>query len=263
MLAQHLQADDFRAVVVVHNESSTGAVADLARIGAAVAKTPALLVVDSVSGLGGIEMQQDAWGVDVLISASQKALMCPPGLAFASVGPKAWNVIESAQATPRFYWDFRKARESATKGQTPFTPAVSLVYGLQEATRMIADEGLPAVLTRHRTLADALRRGTAALGLPLFTASPIISDTVGVFCVPDGLDGGAIVRHMYERYNTAIAGARNKLNGRVVRIGTMGAVGEADILQDLLYLERTLSALGHPVTPGAGVAAATARLEEG
>ncbi|MGD8809666.1 MAG: serine--glyoxylate aminotransferase, partial [Gammaproteobacteria bacterium] len=107
------------------------------------------------------------------------------------------------------------------------------------------------------------RRGTAALGLPLFTASPIISDTVGVFCVPDGLDGGAIVRHMYERYNTAIAGARNKLNGRVVRIGTMGAVGEADILQDLLYLERTLSALGHPVTPGAGVAAATARLEEG
>jgi aspartate aminotransferase-like enzyme len=259
-LAHRLGGGDYRAVVAVHNESSTGAVADLAAIGKAVARTPALLVVDSVSGLGGIEVKQDDWGVDILISASQKALMCPPGIGVMSISAKAWQVIEKASGMPRFYWDLRKAREAAAKGQTAFTPALAIAYGLQESLRMIFEEGPENVLARHRRLAGAMRHGAAALGLPLFPQSPIVSDTVAALTVPGSLDGAAIVRHMYERYNTVIAGSRNKLSGKVIRIGTMGAVSEGDILQDLLYLERTLAALGHKVTPGAAVAAAVERL---
>ena len=252
-LSHRLEGADYRAVVAVHNESSTGAVADLAAIGKAVARTPALLVVDSVSGLGGIDVKQDDWGVDILVSASQKALMCPPGIGVMSVSPKAWRVIEAASGMPRFYWDLRKAREAAAKGQTAFTPALSIAYGLQESLRMIFEEGPAAVLARHGRLADAMRQGAAALGLPLFPQSPGTSNTVTALMVPDGLKGTATVRHMYERYNTVIAGSRNRLSGTVIRIGTMGHVGEADILLDLLYLERTLVALGRPVSRGAGV----------
>jgi len=261
-LAHRLEGADYRAVVAVHNESSTGAVADLAAIGKVVARTPALLVVDSVSGLGGIKVKQDEWGVDILVSASQKALMCPPGLGLMSVSPKAWQVIEASSGMPRFYWDLRKARESAAKGQTAFTPALSIAYGLQEALRMIFEEGPEAVLARHQRLADAMRHGGAALGLPLFPQAPNVSDTVTALAVPDGLDGNVIVKYMYEHFNTVIAGSRNKLSGKVIRIGTMGAVTEGDILQDLLYLERTLAALGRPVTPGAAVAAAVERLNK-
>jgi aspartate aminotransferase-like enzyme len=263
VLAACLAGADYRAVVAVHNESSTGAVANLAEIGAVVRNTPALLIVDSVSGLAGIEMRQDAWGVDILISASQKALMCPPGLGLASVSAKAWAAIDDDRSRARFYWDFRKAREAAAKGQTAFTPPVPLVVALREALRMIDEEGLPRVLARHRRLADALRHGGRALGLSLFTKAPLVSDTVTVFDTPAGLDGAAIVHHLYERYGTVIAGARNKLAGKVIRIGTMGYVGEADVLLDLLHLERTLADLGRPVTRGAAVAAADARLSRG
>jgi aspartate aminotransferase-like enzyme len=255
-LASRLAAGGYRAVVAVHNESSTGTVANLAEIGAVVRKTPALLVVDSVSGLAGIEMKQDEWGVDVLIGASQKALMCPPGVGLASVSPKAWTVVEQDAGRPRFYWDLRKARDAAAQGQSAFTPAVSLVAGLREALRMIFEEGLPEVLARHRRLADGLRAGGKALGLTLFPRSPLVSDTVTVFDVPAGVEGGAIVRHLYERYGTVIAGARNRLAGKVIRFGTMGSLSEADIVTDLLHLERTLEDLGLPVTRGAGMAAA-------
>ena len=242
-LAARLHAADYRAVVVVHNESSTGVVADLAAIGAAVRPTPALLVVDSVSGLGGIEMRQDEWGVDVLLGASQKALMCPPGLGIASVGPKAWDVVHRADRLPRYYWDFRKAAASAENSETPFTTPVSLVVGLREALEMIHQEGIDNVLARHRRLADALRDGCAALGLRSFPTSPLISNTVVCLAVPDGLDGTEIVRAMRRRHNTVIAGSRNRLKGRVIRIGTMGFVDEADIAADLEFLADTLAFL--------------------
>ena len=255
-VAQRLEGADYRAVVAVHNESSTGAVTDLAALGAVVRQTPALLVVDSVSGLGGIEMRQDAWGVDVVVSASQKALMCPPGLGLASVSDKAWKAIEDDGGRARFYWDFRRARAAAAKGGTAFTTPVSLVAALREALRMIHEEGLPEVLARHRRLGRALRAGGAGLGLPLFTQAPLISDTVTVFAVPDGRDGSAVVRHLHERYGTVIAGARNRLKGKVLRIGTMGHIEESDILTDLLYLEKTLEDLGWPILRGAGTNAA-------
>src|SRR5581483_3991819 len=139
-IARRVASVNYRAVVVVHNESSTGVVADLATIGAAVRDSPALLIVDSVSGLGGIEMRQDEWGIDILLSASQKCLMCPPGGGVVSVSPKAWKVLDRANGLPRFYWDFRKARTSADKMETPFTTPVSLVCGMHEALAMIEEE---------------------------------------------------------------------------------------------------------------------------
>jgi aspartate aminotransferase-like enzyme len=254
-IAARVAAKAYRAVVVVHNESATGVVADLAAIGAAVRKSDALLVVDSVSGVGGVEMRMDEWGLDVMVTASQKSLMCPPGLAFAAVSGRAMRVIEAAHGVPRFTFDFRRAKSSLEKNETPFTPPVSLIFGLREALRMIAEEGRPAVLARHARLAAALRAGFVALGFPMFPHGNF-SATVTVGRVPDGLDGGAIVRHMHGRYRTVIASQRTKLDNRVIRIGTMGAVGPAEVLTDLHYLECTLRDLGRPPEPGIGVAAA-------
>ena len=250
-----VKAKRYRAVVIVHNESATGVVADLAAIGAALAASDTLLVVDSVSGVAGIEMRMDDWGVDVLVAASQKSLMCPPGLAVAAVSARAMRVVTAAHGVPRFLFDFRKARSALEKNETPFTAPVSLVAGLREALRMIGEEGLPAVLARHARLAAALRAGFEALELPMFPQRNF-SATVTVGRVPDGLDGATIVRHMYRHYRTVIVSQRTKLDNRVIRIGTMGAVGPGDVLTDLHFLECTLRDLGRAPSPGAGVAAA-------
>lgn len=259
-IGSRVREAEYRAVVVVHNESSTGVVSDLAGIGAVLRDLPTLLVVDSVSGLGGMEMRQDEWGVDIVVSSSQKALMCPPGMGLASLGPKAWDVVERADRLPRYYWDFRKTRAALEDDGTPFTTPVALMSALGEALAMIHEEGLDAVIERHRRLSAALRAGCEALGLRSFPEADQISNTVVCLHVPQGLKGGDIVRGMYQRHRTVIAGSRNKLEGTVIRIGTMGHVHEADILTDLLHLEDTLGSLGLPVTRGAGVAAAAEEL---
>lgn len=252
-----LRERSYRAIVVVHNESSTGMVADLAALGALVRDRPTLLIADSVSGLGGIAMRQDEWGVDIVVSASQKALMCPPGLALASVSPKAWRVIEQDEKRSVFFWDFRRALKSIEVNETPFTAPVSLLYGLRESLTMMHEEGLSNVLARHELLSGALRAGGAALGLADFCERGPRSNTVVVFKVPDGLEGGTIVRRLYADHRTVIAGARNRLSGKVIRLGTMGAFSAATILTDLLHLEDVLTKLGLPVEPGVGVKAAT------
>ncbi|WP_338821619.1 alanine--glyoxylate aminotransferase family protein [Bradyrhizobium septentrionale] len=254
-----LREHAYRAVVVVHNESSTGIVGDLAALGALMRDRPTLLIADSVSGLGGIEMRQDEWGIDILVSASQKALMCPPGLALASVS-KAWRAIGQDEQRSTFYWDFRRALKSAEQNETPFTAPVSHIYGLREALTMMHEEGFPNVLARHKKLSGALRAGGAALGLADFCREEPRSSTVVVFKVPDGLEGGAIVRQLYQDHRTVIAGARNRLSGRVIRFGTMGALSAGTILTDLLHLEDALTKLGLPIEPGAGLKAATAYL---
>jgi aspartate aminotransferase-like enzyme len=260
-IAARVKAKQYRAVVVVHNESATGVVADLAGIGAVLRDSETLLVVDSVSGVGGVDFRMDEWGVDVVVTASQKSLMCPPGLAIAALSEKAMRVADAAHGIPRFFFDFRRARASLDKGETPFTPPVSLILGLREALAMINEEGLPAVLRRHARLSAALRAGFSALGFPMFPKGAF-SATVTVGVVPEGLDGAAIVRHMYANYRTVIAGQRTKLRNRVIRIGTMGFFGPADILTDLHYLECTLRDLGRAPAPGAGVQAATAALAQ-
>jgi aspartate aminotransferase-like enzyme len=261
-VARRLREKTYRAVFVIHNESSTAIVADLARLGALVRDTSTLLVTDSVSGLAGIEMKQDEWGVDVVVSASQKALMCPPGLGLASVSAKAWDVINQGDHIPAFYWDFKRALTSLEKGETPFTPAVPIFYGLLEALDMIHTEGLHNVLARHRRLAAALRAGAAAINLPTFGVGKNKSSTLVALSVPANLDGPTIVKELYQRHRTVIAGSRNKLSGKVIRIGTMGAFDADTILTDLAHLEDVLQRLGHAFTPGAGLAAARASLAE-
>jgi aspartate aminotransferase-like enzyme len=247
-LAERIARRDYRAAVVVHNESSTGVTEDLAAIGAAVRERPTLLLVDSVSGLAGTEMRMDSWGADIVVSASQKCLMCPPGLGFAAVSPKAWEIVKRERTVPRFFWDFRRAKAALEKGETPFTPPVSLVYGLREALRMIAEEGLANVIARHRRLSSALRAGCQGLGLELYNRPSVASNTVVPIKVPQGLEGTAIVAHLRTRYRTVIAGSRSpRLHNKVIRIGTMGAVSEADIQTDLMHLEATLRDLGHTI----------------
>ena len=260
MIAERLEKATYRAVIVVHNESSTGVVSDLSGIGRVLRQNSALLVVDSVSGLGGVEMRQDDWGVDIVVSASQKALMCPPGLGLASVSDKAWRVINRDDRMPSFYWSFSKALASMEKSETTFTAPVGLVAGLCEALEMIHAEGLPNVLHRHRRLSTALRAGGLALGLAEFGRAPILSSTVVAFQVPEGLDGARIVRTLYENHRTVIAGSRNRLSGRVIRIGTMGALSEGSVLTDLSHLEAVLHGMGHRTTPAAGLIAASMSL---
>jgi aspartate aminotransferase-like enzyme len=261
-IAERLRAKAYRAVVVVHNESATGVVADLAAIGAVLRDTETLLVVDSVSGVGGIEMRMDEWGADIVVTASQKCLMNPPGLALVAVSAKAMRVAQAAHGIPRYFFDFRRSKASLDKGETPFTPPVSLVLGLREALAMINEEGLPVVLARHTRLAAALRAGLEALGFAMFPVGRPFSSTVTVGVVPEGLDGAAIVRHMHARYRTVIAGQRTKLRNKVIRIGTMGSVGPGDILEDLHYLECTLRDLGRSPEKGAGVLAASTALTQ-
>ncbi len=250
------KARRYRAVVCVHNESSTGAVADVAAIGTVLRELDTLLIVDSVSGVGGIEMRMDEWGIDILVGASQKALMCPPGLAFIAASERAMRVSMAATGVPRFYFDFRKAKASLDKAETPFTPPVSLVMAQREALAMMAEEGLSNVLARHLSLAAALRAGCEALGLKVFPSAHALSPTVTVLALPDGFNASKIVRHMHERYRTVIAGQRTRLSGRVIRFGTMGFVHADDIITDLDHLESTLGDLGYVSPSGTGVRAA-------
>lgn len=240
-----LRQHAYRALVVVHNESSTGVAADLETAGRLVAGTPTLLVTDSVSGLAGLEMRMDAWGVDIVVAGSQKALMCPPGLAFVAASAKAWEVIRRDSGMPRFYLDLRRARDAFDKGESAFTPAVSLVMGLDAALAMIAEEGLANVLARHARCCRMLKAGAAALGLANFATATRQSSTVACFHVPDGIDGSRLIRRLYEKHRTVIAGARNRLQGRMIRVGTLGVITESDVLTDLVHLADVLAELGH------------------
>ena len=238
-IRRRIQAANYRAFVIVHNESSTGVVANLAAIGAIVRDTPTLLVIDSVSGLGGVEMRQDEWGIDIVASASQKCLMCPPGLGLISMSAKAWAVAQQPDRMPRFYWDFRKALPNAERGETPFTTPVALIYALHEALTMIEEEGLGNVLARHRELSRKLRAGGESLGLIPFGDPGAYSPTVVCFEVPAAWNGKEMIRAM-KRQGTVIAGSRNKLEGRIIRIGTMGALTPADIETDLAHLGQAI-----------------------
>ena len=256
-----LKSAAYRAVIAVHNESSTGSVAELAALGSLLRDRDTLLIVDSVSGLGGLEMRQDEWGVDIVVSASHKALMCPPGLGLASISDKAWHYVERENAAARFFWDFRKARANLETNETPFTPPVSLLFGLHEALHMIEEEGVVAVLERHRRLAAALRAGAAALGLTDFTRSRLISNTVVVLGMPEGLDGGEIVRALYNEYRTVVAGARNRLSGKVIRFGVMGDIGFETIETDMEQLAKVLADRGRAVEASKAFAAARQQYE--
>jgi aspartate aminotransferase-like enzyme len=225
---------------------------DVQALAAITRRSEALLVVDAITSLGVMDLPMDAWGVDIVVAGSQKALMLPPGLAFAALSERAWARVPTARL-PRFYFDFARERKAIQGNQSAYTPAVSLVVGLRESLRLILAEGLPAVFARHARLADATRSGVTALGLALFAECP------GNACTaarpPQGIGGGAVVKGMRARGIT-IAGGQGSMKGQMFRISHMGYVDDFDIVTALAALEMVLADLGHGVRIGEGVRAA-------
>ncbi len=246
------------AVYVTHSETSTGVVHDVQAIAEAVRPTGALLVVDAVSSLAGVELATAAWGIDVVVSGSQKALMTPPGLAFAAVSERAWALSERG-GLPRFTLDWRTTRDAQAASSTAFTPPVTLVAGLDAAIAMLEREGLDAAWRRNRRLARAAREGAKALGLELFSPDDESSAMVTAISMPDAIDGQQVYGLLRDRYGVVLAGGQGTLRGRVIRIGHMGYMNEFDIVTALSALEMALTDLGHtPPSPGAGAGAARA-----
>jgi len=236
------------------SETSTGIVHDIQAIADVVRRHDALLVVDAVSGLGAARMLQDEWGVDVVVAGSQKALMTPPGLAFASVSERA---LEAARALPggRYYFDWARTAKSQAQGASPFTPAVSLFLGLDVALGLIEQEGLENVWARHELLARAARAGVLGLGLELFGDPDERSSVVTALELPGDVDGGR-VPGILRRLGITANGGQDELKGRILRIAHCGYFGAFDILTSLSGLELALDQLGHDVDHGAGVGAA-------
>jgi serine---pyruvate transaminase len=241
------QAQGAVAVYVTHSETSTGVVHDVRAIAEALRPTGALLVVDAVSSLGGVELAMDEWGIDVVVSGSQKALMTPPGLAFAAASERAWAISEQA-ALPRFTLDWRVTRDSQEKVQTPYTPPITLVAGLNTALGMIEAEGSESVWARNRLLGRASREGAKALGLELFSPDDDSSSMVTAV---------QMYRLLRDRFGVVLAGGHGPLRGKVIRIGHMGYMNRFDIITALSALELVLCDFGYRApTAGAGAARA-------
>ena len=250
------QAQDAVAVYITHSETSTGVVHDVRAIAEALRPTGALLVVDAVSSLGGVELAMDDWGVDVVVSGSQKALMTPPGLAFVAASERAWAISEQA-ALPRFTLDWRVTRDSQEKVQTPFTPPITLVAGLNAALAMIEADGPETVWARNRLLGRASREGAKALGLELFSPDDDSSSMVTAVQMPEGVDGQQVYGLLRDRFGVVLAGGHGRLRGKVIRIGHMGYMNRFDIITALSALELVLGDLGYRApTAGAGAARA-------
>lgn len=236
---------DVKAVLITHNETSTGVTNPLADIAAVVRSAgDVLLVVDAVSSLAAIPLEMDGWGLDVVVTGSQKGWMVPPGLAFASMSDRGWQAYEKARM-PKFYFDLGKHRDAQAKGQTPFTPAMSIFFGLDIALDRLAAEGLESVFTRHRNIANQTRTGVKSLGLELLCENETYaSDTVTAVKCPDGVEVSALRNMMEEQYNTILAGGQGKLSGKIFRIGHLGLVEESDIDSTLTQLGDVLQKLG-------------------
>jgi aspartate aminotransferase-like enzyme len=243
-----------KALLATQSETSTGVLQDIEAYASLTRGTETLLVVDTVSSCGVVACPMDAWGVDVVVTGSQKGLMCPPGLAFIALNERAWRAAERATC-PKFYWDLRSERTWQAKRQAQYTPAVSLLMGLDVALGLLKAEGLPQVYRRHDRLARAMRTGAEALGLTLFpraTPSPAVTALVA----PGGVDGEAVVRAYGEEHNITVAGGQGTMKGKIFRLAHLGYVGEYDVIVGLAALERVLARLGVPVDFGVGIAAA-------
>jgi aspartate aminotransferase-like enzyme len=246
--------DGIEVVFATLSETSTGIVNDIQAIAEVANKHGVILAVDAVSGLGAAELKQDEWGVDIVVAGSQKALMIPPGLAFASVSQKALDFVE-ARPGGRYYFDWGKTAKSQRKSNSPFTPAVPLFQALDVALDLIAEEGLDNVFARHALLARATRAGAAALGLELYGDPDERSTVVTAIELPGDIDGGKVPGGLRKLGITA-NGGQDHLKGKILRIAHCGYFGAFDILTSLSGLEMVLAQLGHEVDFGAGVGAA-------
>ncbi len=246
----------YRAILLTHNETSTGVtnpIPDLAAVARELAPE-ALLLVDGISGLGAVPFAQDEWGLDVVVSGSQKSWMAAPGMSFVSVSERAWAAAGTARM-PRFYFDLAQHRPGVAAGSTPWTPAVAVLFQLDVALELMEQEGAAAVFARHAACAAATRAGLVALGFELFADQRYASNTVTAVKVPDGLDWKAFNSELRKR-RLILAGGQGKLQGQIFRVGHLGSVTLDEILGAVGVIEEALVAVGRPVSPGAGVAAA-------
>lgn len=248
---------DVEVVFTTLSETSTGVVNDIGALTEVAHRHDALIAVDAVSGLGAVPVRMDELGVDAVVSGSQKALMCPPGLGFAAVGPRA---MERAEAGPggRYYFDWVKTAKGQRKDppDSPFTPATTLFVGLDVALRMIGEEGLDQVFSRHRLLGRAARAAVKGLDLELFGPEDEGANVVTAIKLPDSVDGGKVPKLMRDRYGVTIAGGQARLKGKIARIAHCGYFGAFDILTTVAAFEMAMRELGHDIELGAGVAAA-------
>ena len=248
-----------KAVFITHSETSTGVVCDLPPLAAAANDAGALSVVDAVSSLGAVPLETDAWGIDAVVSGSQKALMTPPGLAAVAVSEKAWGARGDS---PRFYFDWERTRKAQAKLDAPFTPPVSLVAGLDVALGLLLDAGLDAAFERHIRLGRASREGAKAMGLELFSPDDDSSAVVTAIKAPDGIDGTEIVRELRDRFGITIANGQADLKGKIFRIGHIGYFDVFDITTALAAVELVLADLGAEVERGVAVTRALEAYDE-
>ncbi|HOP85312.1 MAG TPA: alanine--glyoxylate aminotransferase family protein [Syntrophorhabdaceae bacterium] len=249
-----------KAVYMQATETSTGVrfpVKDVANIVKNYSDT--ILVVDGITGVGVFELPMDEWGIDILVGGSQKALMLPPGLAFAGVSNKAWEFNKTSKI-PKFYFNWQKELTNLQKNQTNFTPAISLIVGLRESLRMIKAEGLENIYKKFEILSYATREAAKALGLKIFAKTP--SPAVTAIVAPDGIDGQAIYKTMWKKYGVTGAGGQDQLKGKIFRIATLGYADKYDVITAIAALEFTLRDLGYKFQIGTGVAKAVDCLKD-
>ncbi len=248
---------DTKVVLITHNETSTGVVNNIEKIAQVVKKYNCLFVVDAISSLGAVDLKTDEWGIDLVVAGSQKALMLPPGLSFISVSPFAWEKVETS-TTPKYYWQFKLYKKWMPKNQTPYTPALPQLFGLQESLKILLDEiGLENNFKRHKILAKATREGVKALGFEMLCtqeecASPCVTAILG----REDIEIKKLRRELREKYNIITAGGQGPLEDKIFRIGHLGFVDNTDIIATLSALEMLLFAEGIKVALGSGVAKA-------
>jgi aspartate aminotransferase-like enzyme len=260
-LAQRLrELGGAKVVFTTHSETSTGVVADVQGLAAAAKEAGALVVVDAVSSLGAVPVETDGWGLDVVVSGSQKALMTPPGLATVSVSAAAWGAVEDSAAS-RYYFDWRQTRERQEAFDPAFTPAVSIFVGLDVALGMLLAEGLDRAFERHARLGRACRAGVKAMGLELFSPDDDRSAVVTAINAPDGIDSSELVQTLRDRQGIVLAPGQGPLKGKIFRIGHIGYYDVFDITTALAGVELVLSELGADIERGAAVTAALEAFE--
>jgi len=253
---QILESDpSIRAVYTQASETSTGVKHPIKEIADIVKKyEETVVVVDAITGIGVFNLPMDEWGLDVVVSGSQKALMLPPGLAFAALSNKAWKFVERSNL-PKFYFDFKKELKSAQKNQNSFTPAISLFVGLRESLKLIQKEGLESVFGRHERLATATREAVKALGLELYAPeSP--SNALTAVKVPEGIQGGKLKNLFFEKFGITVAGGQDQAKGKIIRIAHLGYYERLDMVMVISALEMLLKEMGYAFELGAGVRAA-------
>ena len=251
-----LESDrSIRAVYIQASETSTGVRHPVKEIAEIVSKfQETVLVVDAITGIGVFDLPMDRWGLDVVVSGSQKAMMLPPGLSFVALNDKAWTFVERANL-PRFYFDFKKELKNALKNQSSYTPAISLFVGLQESLRLIRQEGLEAVFRRHEKLAAATRAAVKAVGLELYAPdSP--SNALTAVKVPAGIDGIKLQNLFFEKFGITVAEGQDRAKGKIIRIAHLGYYDRLDMVMVISALEMLLKEMGHAFELGKGVKAA-------